>query len=740
MAVDEAPSRAGRSVARRTDPDALLASRMPIDQSLVGRSSRRPRSRVTEETSARSSTRPEVVAGRSADVPDRLTFEPCSPSSTPADRPAPRRARRAAVHLRPTGRAGDELTATLTVDSLRQIGGADIIGTRSEITDADGAPGLHGLRDPGAPRGVTHEHAEPAPSCPSRPTPSPAPTWSATPAPAATSTRSTGRTGSPARSGCPGVIAHGMFTMALAARALDDLGRRTGRVLRARLQVHQAGRRARRRRRRRGAWSRGTVETPPTTACHDRPRGHLRRREGARRCRRPSLPCLSGPAPTLPRRPAPRCGSAARPAGRARHHRGRAASTPYARPTTPGTPSCCVAGGSNLVVADDGFDGTVVRIATHRRRTGRRAERRPAVRRRAGHRRGGRALGRVRRARRRPRLGRRRGAVRHPRLGRRDPDPERRRLRPGGRPRPSPSVRTWDRVDGRPRTFAAADCGFGYRHQPLQARPRPLRRPGGHLPAPARRRSAPRSGTPSWPAPSASSWAPARRWPTCATRCSRLRAGKGMVLDAADHDTWSAGSFFTNPSSTRDRLARGCPDRRAALPQPDGTTKTSAAWLIEHAGFGKGYGDRAAGPPLHQAHARAHQPRRRHHRGPAGAGPRGARRGRGGVRRLGWSTSRSWSAAPCSRDPPRRRSAASQASMSVSACLAARPVRAPREAAHRHPGQLGEVRVGEVVGGPHGGVLRRPAGSRTAAGRRRRGPPCAPASSSCGSGTSVRSL
>jgi 3-hydroxymyristoyl/3-hydroxydecanoyl-(acyl carrier protein) dehydratase len=34
---------------------------------------------------------------------------------------------------------GDVLTATLTVESLRQIGGADIIGTRSEITDADGA-------------------------------------------------------------------------------------------------------------------------------------------------------------------------------------------------------------------------------------------------------------------------------------------------------------------------------------------------------------------------------------------------------------------------------------------------------------------------------------------------------------------------------------------------------------------------------------------------------------------------
>src|SRR4051794_13370548 len=36
--------------------------------------------------------------------------------------------------------AGDRLTAILTVDSLRQIGGADIIGTRSEIADVEGKP------------------------------------------------------------------------------------------------------------------------------------------------------------------------------------------------------------------------------------------------------------------------------------------------------------------------------------------------------------------------------------------------------------------------------------------------------------------------------------------------------------------------------------------------------------------------------------------------------------------------
>ncbi|MEV6556236.1 UDP-N-acetylmuramate dehydrogenase [Nocardia sp. NPDC051756] len=76
----------------------------------------------------------------------------------------------------------------------------------------------------------------------------------------------------------------------------------------------------------------------------------------------------------------------------------------------------------------------------------------------------------------------------------------------------------------------------------------------------------------------------------------RLRAGKGMVLDPADHDTWSAGSFFTNPVVPEDRVA----EVRAAIaayvgdvtvptyPAPDGV-KFSAGWLIERAGFAKGF-------------------------------------------------------------------------------------------------------------------------------------------------------
>jgi UDP-N-acetylmuramate dehydrogenase len=71
-----------------------------------------------------------------------------------------------------------------------------------------------------------------------------------------------------------------------------------------------------------------------------------------------------------------------------------------------------------------------------------------------------------------------------------------------------------------------------------------------------------------------------------------LRAGKGMVLDANDHDTWSAGSFFTNPILESEAAL---PTDAPRWPMPDGRVKTSAAWLVENAGFGKGFGlnDRA---------------------------------------------------------------------------------------------------------------------------------------------------
>jgi UDP-N-acetylmuramate dehydrogenase len=70
----------------------------------------------------------------------------------------------------------------------------------------------------------------------------------------------------------------------------------------------------------------------------------------------------------------------------------------------------------------------------------------------------------------------------------------------------------------------------------------------------------------------------------------RLRRRKGMVLDPADPDTASAGSFFTNPIASPEQVA-DLPAEVPRWPLPDGMVKISAAWLIEHAGFGKGYGD-----------------------------------------------------------------------------------------------------------------------------------------------------
>jgi UDP-N-acetylmuramate dehydrogenase len=65
-----------------------------------------------------------------------------------------------------------------------------------------------------------------------------------------------------------------------------------------------------------------------------------------------------------------------------------------------------------------------------------------------------------------------------------------------------------------------------------------------------------------------------------------LRRSKGMLLDPADPDTWSVGSFFVNPFVPPDRVPDGCPHWEV-----DGQVKLSAAWLIEHAGFGKGFGN-----------------------------------------------------------------------------------------------------------------------------------------------------
>jgi UDP-N-acetylmuramate dehydrogenase len=162
------------------------------------------------------------------------------------------------------------------------------------------------------------------------------------------------------------------------------------------------------------------------------------------------------------------------------------------------------------------------------------------------------------------------------------------------------SVRTWDRQQNRVRTLAAADCDFGYRHSRLKDErfrggPRfvvlevtfQLRL--GDLSTPIRYAELARTlGVEA-----------GGRAPLAAVREAvlRLRRSKGMVVDPDDPDdpdTWSAGSFFTNPilgSAQAQLLPADAPRWPAGqAPDGDGLVKTSAAWLIEHAGFAKGYG------------------------------------------------------------------------------------------------------------------------------------------------------
>jgi UDP-N-acetylmuramate dehydrogenase len=70
-----------------------------------------------------------------------------------------------------------------------------------------------------------------------------------------------------------------------------------------------------------------------------------------------------------------------------------------------------------------------------------------------------------------------------------------------------------------------------------------------------------------------------------------LRSAKGMLIDPLDPDSVSAGSFFTNPVLPTAQVPAGAP----AWPTDDGLVKTSAAWLIEQAGFGRGFGEGPVG-------------------------------------------------------------------------------------------------------------------------------------------------
>ena len=204
------------------------------------------------------------------------------------------------------------------------------------------------------------------------------------------------------------------------------------------------------------------------------------------------------------------------------------------------------------------------------------------------------------------------------------------------------SVRAYDRLTDRIVQIAAADCGFGYRTSMFK-RP-PSGSTGGRLAGRGSAVGAPGSrsrGEVLNPAAATGRYvilavtfrlgvsplsAPVRygelsrllgvaegaRVPAAEARAAvlQLRRGKGMVLDASDPDTRSAGSFFTNPvvdASQYEGLARRVAGDGSGYdgsggmaglphwPAEEGQVKLSAAWLIEHAGFGRGY--RLAGDP-----------------------------------------------------------------------------------------------------------------------------------------------
>jgi UDP-N-acetylmuramate dehydrogenase len=160
-------------------------------------------------------------------------------------------------------------------------------------------------------------------------------------------------------------------------------------------------------------------------------------------------------------------------------------------------------------------------------------------------------------------------------------------------------VVAYDRLTGETVTLKNAECGFAYRDSRFKEDPtrhvvlrvRFELEDAGGMSAPVRYAETAR----------ALGVETGERVPLAKARETvlALRAGKGMVLDPEDHDTWSAGSFFTNPVLEAAQYALFAERVRARLgpdvvppayPADGDRRKTSAAWLIDKAGFTKGYG------------------------------------------------------------------------------------------------------------------------------------------------------
>lgn len=256
-----------------------------------------------------------------------------------------------------------------------------------------------------------------------------------------------------------------------------------------------------------------------------------------------------------------------------------------------GEPLLVLGGGSNLVIADEGFPGTVVQVAT----AGMRAEPEPGGRARVSVAAGEDWDGVVARCVANGLAGLeclsgipgRAGATPIQNVGAYGQEVA----------DTIATVRVYDRKAGEVTELSAADCGFGYRTSSFK------RDPSGRyvvLTVTFRLARGPRSGPVRYPelarALRVAEGEPALLGAVRAAVLA-LRRGKGMVLDPADPDSRSAGSFFTNPVITAGDFAQveAAAAARGAAPVPhypagEGMVKVPAAWLIERSGYPKGYG------------------------------------------------------------------------------------------------------------------------------------------------------
>ena len=147
-------------------------------------------------------------------------------------------------------------------------------------------------------------------------------------------------------------------------------------------------------------------------------------------------------------------------------------------------------------------------------------------------------------------------------------------------------VRTYDRQTKSLKTFTNTECDFSYRNSHFKAHPGRYvvldvqfnLRKGEMTTAITYAELAKKLGV-----------EVGEKAPIEATRKAvlELRGAKGMLLNTNDRDSWSAGSFFTNPIVSQE-IAAKLPEGAPQWPTSDGMVKTSAAWLIENSGVHKG--------------------------------------------------------------------------------------------------------------------------------------------------------